>query len=185
MLTAACLGTVMLFGLAPSLTVSKTDVRTVLQEAGRSVSGGIRARRWTAVFLTAEFALTMILMCGLVSNVYTAREGERASRTIDTSNLLTMWVTPAPQRYPDDADRLAFYQRVDERLRAIPAIASVTLAGALPLSGAAPRQLEIDGRSAASGAGATKPTVFTTTVGARLFRDAGPPGAARTLVHLA
>jgi putative ABC transport system permease protein len=176
-LTAACLGTVMLFGLAPSLTVSKTDVRTVLQEAGRSVTGGIRARRWTAVFLTAEFALTTILLCGLVSNVYAAREGERASRTLDTSNLLTMWVTPAPQRYPDDADRLAFYQRVDERLRAVPAIASVTLAGALPLSGAPPRQLEIDGRSSASGAGggSTKPTVFTTTIGAGYFETLGRP----------
>jgi putative ABC transport system permease protein len=174
-LTVACLGTVMLFGLAPSLHVSKTDVRTVLQEAGRSVSGGIRARRWTAVFLTAEFALTMLLMCGLVSNVYTARESERASQTIDTSNLLTMWVTPSPQRYRDDADRLAFYQRVDERLRAVPALASVSLAGALPLSGAPPRQLEIDGRSSASGAGATKPTVFTTTVGAGYFETLGRP----------
>jgi putative ABC transport system permease protein len=169
-LTIACLGTVMLFGLAPSLHVSKTDVRTVLSEAGRSVSGGIRARRWTAVFLTAEFALTMILMCGLIGNVYASAANERASRTIDTSNILTMWVTPAPQRYPADGDRLAFYQRVDERLRAIPAIASVTLADSLPLSGAPPRQLEIDGRSAASGAGATKPTVFTTVVGTGISR---------------
>ncbi len=70
---------------------------------------------------------------------------------------------------------------------AVPAIASVMLAGALPLSGAPPRQLEIDGRSSASGAGggSTKPTVFTTTVGAGYSRRAGPPGAARTLVHVA
>ena len=175
-LTAACLGTVLLFGLAPSLHVSKTDVHAVLKEAGRSVSGGMRARRWTAVFLTAEFALTMILMCGLVGNVYASREGERASRTFDTSNLLTMWVTPGPQRYPAAADRLAFYQRLEERLGSIPSIASATIAGALPLTGAAPRQLEIDGRSAASGAGERrKPTVFTTTVGARYFETLGKP----------
>ena len=173
--TAACLGTVLLFGLAPSLHVSKTDVRTVLQEAGRSVSGGIRARRWTALFLTAEFALTMILLSGLVANVYAAREGERASRTLDTSNLLTMWVTPEPRRYPAAADRLAFYQRLEERLGAIPSIASATIAAALPLTGAAPRQLEIDGRSTASGAGDRKPTVFTTTVGARYFETLGKP----------
>ena len=174
-LTVACLGTVLLFGLAPSLHVSKTDVRTVLQEAGRSVSGGVRARRWTALFLTAEFALTMILLSGLVANVHAAREGERASRTFDPSNLLTMWVTPAPLRYPAAADRLAFYQRLDERLAAIPSIASATIAGALPLSGAAPRQLEIDGRSAASGAGDRKPTVFTTTVGTRYFETLNKP----------
>lgn len=174
-LTIACLGTVMLFGLAPSLHVSKTDVRTVLQEAGRSVSGGVRARRWTAVFLTAEFALTMILMCGLIGNVYASAAAERASRTIDTSNLLTMWVTPTPQRYPDTADRLAFYQRMEERLRAIPAIAAVALADSLPMSGAPPRQLEIDGRSTASGAGATKPTVFTTVVGTGYFETLNRP----------
>lgn len=174
-LTLACLGTVMLFGLAPSLHVSKTDVRTVLQEAGRSVSGSIRSRRWTAVFLTAEFALTMILMCGLIGNVYATAANERASQTIDTANLLTMWVTPEPRRYPEGSDRLAFYQRVEERLRAIPAVAGVTLADSLPMSGAPPRQLEIDGRSAASGAGATKPTVFTTVVGTGYFETLNRP----------
>jgi putative ABC transport system permease protein len=174
-LTAACVGTVFLFGLAPSLHVSKTDVRTVLQEAGRSVSGGVRARRWTALFLTAEFALTLILLSGLVSNVHAARAGERASRLLDTSNLLTMWVTPAPQRYPTAADRLEFYRRLDERLGALPSIASATIASALPLSGAAPRQLEIDGRSTASGAGDRKPTVFVTTVGARYFETLNKP----------
>ena len=183
-LTTACLGTVMFFGLAPSLHVSKTDVRQCWSEAGRSVSGGVRARRWTAVFLTAEFALTMILMCGLVSNVYASREGERASRTIDTSNLLTMWVTPAPQRYPGDADRLAFYQRVDERLGdSGDRVRHARRRAAALGRGAA----SIGDRRPLGGVrcGATKPTVFTTTVGARLLRDAGPPGAARTLVHLA
>src|SRR5262249_15348108 len=95
------------------------------------------------------------------------------------SNLLTMWVTPAPRRYPDDADRLAFYQRVEERLRAIPAIAAVTLAGSLPMSGAPPRPLQIDRRSAAArggaGAGAAQPRVFTTVVATGYFDTLNRP----------
>jgi ABC-type antimicrobial peptide transport system permease subunit len=43
---AVCLGTGLLFGLAPALHVSKMDVDEVLKESGgRSAAGGRRARR--------------------------------------------------------------------------------------------------------------------------------------------
>ena len=59
---AVCLGTGILFGLAPALHVSKTDLNEVLKEGGRSGSSGIRARRWTSVLIVAELALTLVLL---------------------------------------------------------------------------------------------------------------------------
>src|SRR6266852_149056 len=50
-MAAVCLGTAMLFGLAPALHVSKTDVNEVLKEGGRGGTAGIRARRWTSVLI--------------------------------------------------------------------------------------------------------------------------------------
>ncbi len=59
-----CLGTGIIFGLAPALHVSKTDVNEVLKEGGRTGSAGVRARRWTGALMVAELALTVVLLAG-------------------------------------------------------------------------------------------------------------------------
>src|SRR4030095_9681945 len=59
-----CLATGILFGLAPALHVSKTDINEVLKEGGRSGSGGVRARRWTAALVVVNLALTLVLLSG-------------------------------------------------------------------------------------------------------------------------
>ena len=61
---AVCLGTGIIFGLAPALHVSKTDVNEVLKEGGRSGSAGVRARRWTGALMVAELTLTVVLLAG-------------------------------------------------------------------------------------------------------------------------
>src|SRR4030095_2097739 len=62
-LAAICLGTGIVFGLAPALHVSKTDVNEVLKEGGRSGSG-LRPRRWASVLIVFELALTLVLLTG-------------------------------------------------------------------------------------------------------------------------
>ena len=61
---AICLGTGVIFGLAPALHVSKTDVNEILKEGGRSGSAGMRVRRWTGALVIGELALTLALLAG-------------------------------------------------------------------------------------------------------------------------
>ena len=63
-LAAICLGTGIVFGLAPALHVSKTDVNEILKEGGRSGSAGIRVRRWSGALIIGELALTLALLAG-------------------------------------------------------------------------------------------------------------------------
>jgi putative ABC transport system permease protein len=60
-LAATCLGTGIIFGPAPALHVSRTDINEVLKEGGRSGSG-LRARRWTSTLIVVELALTLVLL---------------------------------------------------------------------------------------------------------------------------
>jgi len=91
-LAAVCLGTGVLFGLAPALHVSKTDVNEVLKEAaGRSGTGGQRARRWAGVLIVGELALTLVLLAGsgfMLRSFFALYRQDLGS--IDTSRLLTM-----------------------------------------------------------------------------------------------
>jgi putative ABC transport system permease protein len=169
-LVAVCLGTVVVFGLAPALHVSKTDVNQVLKDGGR-MSAGFRVRRWTTAFLTLEFALTVVLLAALVMGVRVGRAAQRSDVRIDTTRLMTMWLTLPNQSYGTSDQRLAFYQRLRERVDAISPITSATMATALPFGGAVARQLAIDGRPPA--ARDTPPTVWTLTIAPRYFETFG------------
>src|SRR5262249_38029830 len=59
-----CVLTGILFGLAPALQISKTNMNENLREGGRGTSGSIRARRLTGVLLIGEIGLTIVLLVG-------------------------------------------------------------------------------------------------------------------------
>ena len=80
-----CLGTGILFGLAPALHVSKTDVNDVLKEGGRTGSAGVRARRWTGVLMVAELTLTVVLLAGAGFMIRNFLTMYRLDLGIDTS----------------------------------------------------------------------------------------------------
>src|SRR3989475_5399836 len=61
---ALCLGSSILFGLAPALHISKTNVNDVLKDGGRNAAGGPRVRRGTGALMIAELALALILLSG-------------------------------------------------------------------------------------------------------------------------
>ena len=148
-LASVCLGTVFLFGLAPALHVSKTSVNGVLKDTGAVGAGGVHAGRWTAAFLTVQFALTVLLLSALAAGVELF-SSTRGDVTIDAPRLLTMWMTLPDNRYPTAAQRLAFYDRLQERLPGIPSIASGGFGTSLPLPGT-PRHVAIEGRAEGEG----------------------------------
>jgi putative ABC transport system permease protein len=168
-LAAVCLGTVFVFGLVPALHGSMTDVNGVLKEGGRG-TGGFGIRRWTSAFLAAEFALTMVLLAALGLSVRNSREAS-AEFTFDASHLLTMLVSLPVQKYPHPAERVALYDRLDERLQQAGGISSAAIASHLPFGGAAARDLVLDDRPAVPGE--TPPAVRTVSVGDAYFRTLG------------
>jgi putative ABC transport system permease protein len=168
-LAAVCVGTGILFGLAPALHVSKTNP----QEALKDGSGGrtnSRVHRWTSALLVPELALTLVLLAGAGFLIRGAMTLYRADLVIDPSNLLTMRLT-LPQKYATPELRTAFGQRLEERLAAIPPISSATIASALPFAGAGRQQLSIDGRHAP--AADRPPVVLTVAIGSRYFETLG------------
>ena len=95
-----CLVTGVLFGIAPALQVSKTNVNEVLKEGGRGSSGSARARRLTSAMVVVELTLTLVLLTGAglmvrsFMNLYSLELG------VDTAHVLTMRTLLSEQRYP-------------------------------------------------------------------------------------
>ena len=170
-LFGVCLATGVVFGLAPALHVSKTDVNEVLNEGGRSGAAGVRVRRWTGALIVGELALTLVLLAGagfMMRNFLTLY---RMDLRIDTSNLITMALALPERKYPYFEQRLAFYERLQARLQANGRVAAVTVASNVPMQGGFPRRLAIDGRPLA--AGEQPPIVTLLTIDPRYFGTLG------------
>ena len=156
--TAVCVITGIIFGLAPALHISKTNVNEVLKEGGRSGSGGVRARRWTAGLIVAELTLTLVLLAGAGFMMRSFMNMYRFEPGFETSRLLMMSIILPGRKYPSRDDQLAILRRIEERLNSVGAIEGATTSIAPPMGGGNSRQLAIDGRSAAAG---DKPATVT------------------------
>jgi len=161
-----------LSGLAPALQISRTDVTEGLKETGRQATGGRRTRLLTSALVVGEISLTLVLMVGaglLVRSLFTLQTVNLGFRT---ANVLTMTVPLDERKYPDGADRVAFTDRLTERLASLPDVESFTIASELPATGAGWMLLHLADRAIGHADG-RPPRIATTSVGAGYFRALG------------
>jgi putative ABC transport system permease protein len=146
-LAAVSVGTGVLFGLAPALNVSKTDINEVMKEGGgRSGAGGMRARRWTSALIVVEVILTLVLLAGAGFMMRSFLALYRSDLGIETSHLLTMRLNLPLTKYPRREPRAELYRHLEERLRGVAGIQSAALTTNAPMQGGLERQLAIEGR---------------------------------------
>ena len=174
---AICLLTGILFGLAPALHVSKTNVNDVLKENGRGGTGGTGARRWTGALVVVEVVLTIVLLSGAGYMMRSFMSLYQMKTGLNTSNLLAMDLYLPLTKYPQPGPRGAIFQQFADRLAAIPTIQASALTNNAPLNGAPSTSVGIDGQTPPEGRAGT---VRERRSGRRrLFRRPGHPGATR------
>jgi predicted permease len=166
-LLLACVATGLIFGLAPALHASRTNVHEMLKEGGRTGSAGMRARRWTAALIVVQLALTLVLLAGAGFMTRSFLTMYRMDIGINTSRMLTMNMILSARKYPSLEDRTTFLRRVDQQFATVADIEAASTSTNTPFGGGALRQLEIDGKAAATGV--RLPEVTMLSVGARYF----------------
>jgi putative ABC transport system permease protein len=170
-LAAVCLLTGVLFGLAPALHVSRTNVHGVLKEGGRGNAGGGRVRWLTGTMVVVEVALTLVLLVGAglmirsFLNLYRIDIGMRMER------LMTMQLQLGGNKYQKPEARRAFYEQLQPRLAAIAGVEHVALTTSVPPFGIGRRPVEFDGRPVPKIDDA--PNVGTVTITPGFFDVAG------------
>ena len=120
------------FGIVPALRASRPDLADILRSTGRT--GGLaRGRRLRNAVVTAEVALSFVLLvgCGLMLRSFIALQ--RVDPGYDPNGLLTFFAVSGRPGGPDA--QAAVIRRLAERLRAVPGVTGVTAASPLPLDG--------------------------------------------------
>ena len=191
---SACV-TGMLFGLAPALQVSKTNVNEVLKEGGRGTSGSRRAQWLSSTMVVVELALTIVLLVGAGLMIRSFMKLYTLDIGIDPRNLMSMQMR-LDSKYKTPEQRRAFFDRLEPKLAAIAGVDAVALTTSMPPFGGGRRGLEIEGRPARK-PGDEPPQVTTVTVSPSFFATAGvqvrrgrgfsetdgPPGAENIVIN--
>jgi putative ABC transport system permease protein len=190
------IATGVLFGLAPALQVSSTDVNEVMKESGgRSGTGGRRTRRWTSALIITEVTLTLVLLAGAAFMMRSFLLLYQMDVGADTARVLTLRLNLPLAKYPQPDPRVALFRQIEERLRGIGSIRSSGLTSNPPMFGGFLRQLAIEGRPRDPDGHAPEVTMVTVsagyfeTLGIRIARgrnlqDAdGTPGHESALVN--
>jgi putative ABC transport system permease protein len=166
-LMAISIGTGLLFGLAPALRLSKLDVNATLKDGARGATVG-RAKHLSALLVTGEMALAVVLLAGAGVMIRSFLKIHDASMGVDANNVLVGEVAPPASRYPTAEARLAFFERLQTRIQAIPGVESAVLADSLPAWGSRRVEYELAGDSPAGARG--RPKVSTLPISPSYFR---------------
>lgn len=122
----------LVFGVAPAWRASRPDVMDVLRSSGRLVGGG--SGRWLRDgAVVAEVALAFVLLVGSGLMIRTFLALQNTNPGFDAAGVLTFIIQNNPAQNPE-AQRVFKYATL-HRLKALPGVTDVTVAGPLPLDG--------------------------------------------------
>ena len=131
---AASIFTGILFGLAPAVTVTRSDLAEGLKEGAQVASPGGRRGWLRGALAVSELSLALVLLIGaglLIKSFYRVLQ---VNPGFAPERVLTMDLSLTDARYPAPQQKSEFFSQVLRRVESLPGVRSATLADSLPLS---------------------------------------------------
>jgi putative ABC transport system permease protein len=132
MFAVACsIAAALVFGLAPILHARRSDLHGALKDGSRGTTGSRARLRVRRALVISELALAVVLVVGCTVMVRSFLRLQRVELGFQPDHLVTFGVELPRKSYPQGADA-AFWQRLEDRLRALPGVRAVGLVDDLP-----------------------------------------------------
>ena len=172
--TIVALATGVIFGLVPALRGARTDIRSALAESGRTAVGGRGRGLYRDALIASEVALAVVLLMGAGLLFRTIFRLEAVDPGFRTDHLVVVAIDLPPSRYGKPDAMRNFFTTLGRGFEALPGVAAVGAAQAMPLtSGSAQTLLAVEG--GALPPLAERPIVSFDTIGLDYFRALGVP----------
>lgn len=124
----------LLFGVLPALRSSSTQTMTALRDGGRNATTGRDRQRTRNALVATQVALAFVLVIGsgLMVRSFTALSS--IDPGFATDDILTFSVQPVATKYASPEAVAQLYDRLLERLDAVPGVTSAAAVNTLPFS---------------------------------------------------
>jgi predicted permease len=118
-------------GLLPAMRGARTDLNEVLREGGRGMAEGSTRQRVRAVLVVAQVAVSLVLLVAAGLFVRSVQRAQSIDLGFDYSHVLNLAMDVSLQG-TDEARGRVFYQQVEDRVRSLPGVESVSYAYSVP-----------------------------------------------------
>jgi putative ABC transport system permease protein len=132
---AITLATGLLFGLAPAWQSAKPDLSESLKEGGGKGAGSGGRHRLRGLLVIGEIAIALVLLVGAGLMVKSLYRLQRVEPGFNPSQALTMRLALPEAKYPEPQRQRDFYERLLNRIAALPGVKAAGAVNFLPLSG--------------------------------------------------
>jgi predicted permease len=128
----ASMVTGIIFGLAPALQASRTDLLSVLKGEARVTTSTLRRLSLRNLLVISQVALALVLLISAGLFVQSMRQAQTINPGFRTDQLLMASVNVSVHGY-DEAKGRHFYQQLSDKLKVLPGVQQASFAGPLPL----------------------------------------------------
>ncbi|MBO9663908.1 ABC transporter permease [Dokdonella sp.] len=121
-----------LCGALPALQLWHSDVKSTLGEVGSSGNSGKQAARVRRTLVVAQIALTCVLLIGAGLLLRSFAEVMNVKLGFEPQQAVA-WRLDATREFGTPEERASYYERLAERVRALPGVETAGLGDSLPL----------------------------------------------------
>ncbi len=162
------LGAGLIVGLLPAIRASRTDLNEVLREGGRSMADGGARQRLRGLLVVGQVAVSLVLLIAAGLFVRSVRNAQTIDLGFSYANILNLGMDVSQQAFDEPRGR-AFFKEVEDRVRALPGVESVSFAHSVPFGYySAGEAVEAEGQQVEKGQ--RPPTSSYNVVGADYFK---------------
>ncbi|HSE41200.1 MAG TPA: ADOP family duplicated permease, partial [Acidobacteriota bacterium] len=125
--------TAFIFGIAPSLQATKTDLNETLKAAGSRAGSGAGANKFRSAMVVVEMAFALVLLVGaglLIQTIYRLQNLDLGFRA---SNVVRLRTELPRSKYDTYEKRVQFYDEVLDRVEGLPGVISAGYSTSVPL----------------------------------------------------
>ena len=136
----------LLFGLAPALQTSRTNLQETLKDGSRSGTSDMAGRTVRRALVVAEVALSLTLLVGAGLLIRSVAKLQGVDPGFEPKNVLTFNLALPAVKYQSDTSQILFTNQLLPQLNAIPGVRAAGVTSVLPFSGGwSTSTLKVDG----------------------------------------
>jgi putative ABC transport system permease protein len=132
---AVTLLTGVIFGLVPALQASMPNLSETMNDTGRGSTEGRRRQFARSALVVMEVASALVLLVGAGLLIKSFWRLQNVNPGFNPAGALTLSVSLPRTKYPEDAQRVAFFRQLLEKVGALPGVQAAGATSPLPMVG--------------------------------------------------